>query len=241
MNNYAYDKEKLSSKTVLLRTDFNVEIKYNSVVSDFRLRRTIPTIKDLQNAGAKIILISHIDDKEGGSLEPVARNLVKDFPKLFFIEDIFSEDAKDKVSKMRNGDVILFENLRKWPGEKANDEAFAKHLASFADVFVNEAFSVSHREHSSIVGVPKLLPSFIGPAFREELKHLSAIENPKRPFFVILGGAKFETKLPLLKKFLEVADSVAVGGAIANDFFKVKGYFLGDSLVSEKIDRKSTR
>src|SRR3989344_1411648 len=166
MESLLYNKDKLSGRTVLLRADFNVGIKQGRVQSRFRLERVIPTIKDLQSAGAKIIIISHIDEKEGGTLEPVARALLPEFPKLFFVEDIFSAEARSASASMKEGDIILFENLRKWPGEKANDSAFAAHLASLADIYVNEAFSVSHRAHASIIGVPKLLPSFIGPAFK---------------------------------------------------------------------------
>jgi phosphoglycerate kinase len=236
MNDLVYRKEDLKGKKVLLRVDFNVEIENGVVTSPFRLKRTIPTIRELLLAGAQIILIAHIDDKEGGSLEPVARYLVKDFPKLFFITDIYSAETRDRVIRMQDGDVILFENLRKWPGEKANDEAFAKHLASFADVYVDEAFSVAHRAHASVVGIPKILPSYIGPAFESEVRHISKVFTPEHPFLVIIGGAKFETKVPLLDKFLKVADKVFVGGALMNDFYKAKGYFVGDSLVSKEAD-----
>lgn len=233
MDGLVYNKDELKGKRILLRVDFNVEIKDNSVASDFRLRRTIPTIRELSLAGAKVILLAHIDDKEGGTLEPVARYLVKDFPRLYFVRDINSPEAVDVTVRMNEGDVVLFENLRKWPGEKANDSEFAKHLASFGDVYIDEAFSVAHRPHASIVGIPKLLPSFLGPVFTEEVKHLSGAFKPERPFLLVLGGAKFDTKLPLLEKFLDHADTVFVGGAIMNDFFKTKGYFVGDSVVSD--------
>ena len=235
MESLLYNKDKLSGRTVLLRVDFNVEVKQGRVQSRFRLERVIPTIKDLQSAGAKIIIASHIDEKEGGTLEPVAKALLPEFPKLFFVEDIFSAEARSASANMKEGDVILFENLRKWSGEKANDSAFAAHLASFADIYVNEAFSVSHRAHASIIGVPKLLPSFIGPAFKAEIEHLSKAFHPQRPFLFVIGGAKFETKLPLLHKFLAVADKVAVMGALANTFFKARGLFVGESEVAKPI------
>ncbi len=234
MEELVYRREDLKGKKVLLRVDFNVEIENGSVAAEFRLKRTIPTIRQLALAGAQVILVAHIDDKEGGSLEPVARYLVKDFPKLFFITDIYSADARDKVIRMQDGDIVMFENLRKWEGEKANDETFAQHLASFADVYVDEAFSVAHRAHASIVGVTKLLRSYIGPAFSEEVKNISKVFTPEHPFLVIIGGAKFETKVPLLDKFLKNADKVFVGGALMNDFYKAKGYFVGDSLVSKE-------
>ncbi len=232
MKNITYNKDALKGKRVLVRVDFNVELENGVVKSEFRLKRTIPTIRELTLSGAKVILMAHIDEKEGGTLEPIARYLVKEFPRLFFVKDIFSTEARDVSIRMNDGDVILFENLRVWDGEKANDESFAKHLASFGDIYVNEAFSVSHREHASIVGLPKLLPSFIGPAFAREIEHLSQAFNPHKPFLLVLGGAKFETKVPLLDKFLDLADLVFVAGAIMNDFFKNKGYFVGDSLVS---------
>lgn len=228
------EPEDTKGKRVLLRVDFNISIKDSKVQSDFRIKRVLPTIKKLTNSGAKVILIAHIDDKEGGSLEPVARYLLEHFPRLYFVKDIFDTDAKSHVDTMREGDVILFENLRKWEGEKANDIDFAKHLSTFADIYVNEAFSVSHRPHASIVGVTEFLPSYFGYAFKEEIEHLSQVFDPSRPFLAVMGGAKFETKVPLVSKFLDLADLVLVGGAIANDFIKAKGYFVGESLTSEK-------
>ncbi len=236
MEGLVYKKGELKGKKVLLRVDFNVEINEGKVAAEFRLKRTIPTIRELSLAGAQVILIAHIDDKEGGTLEPVAKYLVNHFPKLFFVTDINSPEARDKVIKMTDGDIILFENLRKWPGEKANDPEFAKLLASFADVYVDEAFSVAHRAHASITGVTKLLPSYIGPAFAEEVKNISQVFNPEHPFLVVIGGAKFETKVPLLDKFLGIADSVYVAGALMNDFYKAKGYFVGDSLISKEAN-----
>lgn len=234
MDELVFKASELKGKKVLLRVDFNVEIDKGNIVSEFRLKRVIPTIKELIMAGAKVILIAHIDDKEGGTLEPIARYLLQDFPKLYFVDDIFSNDTKTRVSSMKDGDVILFENLRKWPGEKENDVTFAKHLAEFADVYINEAFSVSHRKHASIIAITGMLPSFIGPLFYEEIHHLSQCFNPHKPFLAIMGGAKFSTKLPLVEKFLEIADLVFVAGALMNDLFKVKGYFIGDSAVSEE-------
>ncbi len=228
------DSNTIKGKKILLRVDFNISIKNNKIESDFRIRRVIPTIKELVNAGAKVILLAHIDDKEGGTLEPVAKYLVAEFPRLFFVSDIFSNNTRVAVDSMNDGDVILFENLRKWPGEKANDIEFAKHLASFGDIYINEAFSVSHRKHASIDAITTLLPSYFGSAFKQEITHLSEVFYPHKPFLVVMGGAKFETKVPLVSKFLDIADLVLVGGAIANDFFKAKDFFVGDSLVSER-------
>lgn len=227
------NENSIKGKTIILRVDFNVTVKNNTVESDFRIKRVLPIIQNLSNAGAKIILLSHIDDKEGGTLEPIARYLVEFFPRLFFVSNIFDPNLNDRVHSMNDGDVILFENLRKWPGEKANDIEFARHLASFGDIYINDAFSVSHRTHASVNAICDLIPSFLGSAFKEEITHLSEVFYPHKPFLVVMGGAKFDTKVPLVAKFLDIADLVLVGGAIANDFFKAKGYFVGDSLVSE--------
>jgi phosphoglycerate kinase len=134
---------------------------------------------------------------------------------------------------LKNGDVALFENLRKELGEKTNSPSFARGLSRFGEIYVNDAFSVSHRVHASIVGITKYLPSYAGFQMIEEVAHLSKAFSPKHPFLFILGGAKFDTKIPLIKKFLRDADNVFIGGAIANDFFKGKGYEIGQSLVSD--------
>lgn len=223
----------LEGKRVVLRVDFNVSIKENHVIEDFRIRNTLPTIDFLIKAGAKLVIISHLDEKEGETLEPVARYLCQFFPKIRFLQDIFAEESINEVNQMKSGDMILFENIRNWPGEKNNDENFAKHLASFGHFFVNDAFSVSHRKHASIVGVPRFLPSVFGLSFEKELKNLSKVFDAPKPFLLILGGAKFETKLPIINKFLDKADNIFVGGALANSLFKAKGLFVGDSLVSE--------
>jgi phosphoglycerate kinase len=232
--------EELRGKRILLRVDFNIKIKDGNVLSDFRIKRVLPTIKKFVDAGAKIILLAHIDDKEGGTLEPIARYLVTEYPKLYFVKDIFSEDCRSAVNNMRDGDVVLFENLRKWDGEKANDPEFVKHLVSFGDIYVNDAFSVSHREHASIVGIPLELPAYYGYLMAQEIERLGEVfRDPPRPFLAVLGGAKFETKVPLVQKFLELSDLVLVGGALANDFLKAKGFFLGDSLVSDSDPKRA--
>jgi phosphoglycerate kinase len=136
------------------------------------------------------------------------------------------------VGTLHDGDVILLENVRINEGEKKNDPAFAKALASLADIFVNEAFPVSHRAHASVVAITEFLPSYAGFVFEEEVAHLRAAFHPKHPFIFILGGAKFETKVPLIEKFMETADTVFVGGALANNFFKERGLNVGSSLVS---------
>jgi len=225
--------ENLKGKRVILRLDLNVSIKDGYVFEDFRIKKIIPTLEYLTSKGAKTVIIAHLDKKEGKSLEPVARYLFPFFPKLRFLPDLYSNEAKEEWKNLPEGGLILFENIRNWKGEEENNPVFAEYLASFGECYVNDAFSVSHRNHASIVGVTEFLPSYLGPLFEEEIKNLSKAFDPSHPFLFILGGAKFETKIPLLEKFLPLADKVFVGGAIANDFFKAQGNFVGDSLVSE--------
>jgi len=208
--------KNLKGKIVLLRVDFNVPIKKGKVIDDFRIKASLPTIKLLIQKGANIILITHLGEDGTASLNPVIKH--------FF--------AISKVDKSR---VVFYENIRKFPGETKNDKNFAKKLSEMGDIYVNEAFSVSHREHASIVTLPKYLPSFAGFQLEEEVKNLShAFNKIKRPFLFILGGAKFSTKLPLIKKYLKLADYVFIGGALASDLMKAKGYEVGKSLVDTK-------
>ena len=196
----------LKGKKVLVRVDWNVPIEDGKVVDDFRIKKSLPTLEYLKGAGAKVVIATH--------LEP---------------EDTDTKLLQTYVPK----GVRLLENLRANPGEESNSKEFARKLASQIDIYVNEAFSVSHRRHASIVGVPLYLPSYIGLQFALEIKELSKAFYPKKPFLLILGGAKFDTKLPLLKKFIHIADYIFVGGALANNFFKEQGVDIGHSLASE--------
>lgn len=224
--------EGLSGKRVLVRVDFNLTIKDGKVVDDFRIKKALPTIEYLHKKGAIIVLISHLGDKDALSMKPVADKLKKYLPKLHFITtSIFSDETEQKIKDARKGDIILLENLRNEVGEKKNSPSFARALSRYGEIYVNDAFSVSHRQHASIVGVTKYLPGYAGLQLIDEMKHLSTAFKPQHPFLFILGGAKFETKIPLIKKFLRDADHVFVGGAIANDFFKARGYEVGTSLV----------
>lgn len=180
---------------------------------------------------AKTIIVSHIDDSDTASLEPVAKYLGNFYTVSAFIPDISS--APKIISAMKPGDVIMLENIRKNKGEEENDLDFSKFLAALADIYVNDAFSVSHRSHASIVGVPRLIPAYAGLLLQKEITALSEAFNPPRPFLLALAGAKFDTKLPLVEKFLDIADNVFVGGALANDIFKEKGYEVGRSKISK--------
>ncbi|HEY0907823.1 MAG TPA: phosphoglycerate kinase [Candidatus Paceibacterota bacterium] len=228
----------LRGKRVLLRLDLNVPIVGEEVRDDFRIKRSLPTLQFLREAGAKTIVISHLESDTTDSLSLIAEYIGKKMPIQGFVSDYSKAPAA--ISSMKDGDIIILENLRRDAGEKANDAAFAARLASFGDIYVNDAFAVSHRAHASIVGVTKLLPSYAGLLLATEIEELSKAFNPEHPFVFLLGGAKFDTKLPLIEKFLGIADSVFVGGALANDIFKEKGYEVGASLVSKvPVDLKS--
>ena len=226
------DLKNLSGKKVILRADFNVPIKDGKILDDFRIQKVIPTILFLHKAGAKVIIISHLGEEGKESLLPVAVKLKKYIKEVEFIPTpIFSDETEKKVNGMKKGEIVLLENLRRETGEKKNSPSFARALSRYGEIYVNDAFSVSHREHASVVGITKYLPGYAGLQFVREVENLSKVFNPKHPFLFILGGAKFETKIPLIKKFLRAADHIFIGGAIANDFFKVKGYEVGTSLV----------
>jgi len=214
---------------VLVRTDWNVPVKDGVVLDASRIEATLPTINFALSKGAKVIIISHLGDG-ADSLEIVTKEAEKFFPnnKVVFVRDPWnasSPDGKTALENLKSGEIAVFENLRFWM-EKENDECFAKQLADFADIYVNEAFPCSHRKHTSIVQVPKFLPHFAGFRFLEEYKKLSEVFNPEHPFLFILGGAKFETKLPLVEKFLKIADDIFIGGANA---LPASGKFVDDN------------
>ena len=224
--------KSLTGKKVILRADFNVPIKDGKVVDDFRIKKTIPTILYLQKKGARVVIISHIGDKGTESLLPVANTLKKLIKGFNFIETpIFSDETEKRINGMKNGEIVLLENLRRDTGEKKNSPSFARALSRYGEIYINDAFSVSHRDHASVVGITKYLPGYAGFQLIEEVENLSKVFSPSHPFLFILGGAKFDTKIPLVKKFLRSADNIFIGGAIANDFFKAKGYEVGVSLV----------
>lgn len=232
------DIPNLSGVRVLVRVDFNVPLVDGKVADDYRIRMAFPTIDFLTSKGAKVILISHAQAPEKGQPNPSLKAMADCMGALGKQVTFFEDYKKARIyieNSFNNGSCILLENLRFFDGEEANDPKFAQELASLADIYVNDAFSVSHREHASLVGVPKLLPSYAGLQLEKEVTYLSRAFNPAHPFLFILGGAKFETKLPLVDKFMKSADFVFIAGALANDFFKLKGYEVGTSLVSKAV------
>ncbi len=220
--------KNLKGKRVLVRVDFNVPIENGKVADPFRITKALPTIKYLQKAGAKVILVAHLGDDGTKSLLPVSKALGKFLKHSFCKETILS---KEESMKLVNGSVTLLENIRKEKGEKKNDQKLAQKLATMADIYVNDAFSVSHRAHASVVGVAKKLPRYAGLQLEQEVFHLAQVFKPKHPFLFILGGAKFATKLPLIKKYLKSADALFIGGALANTFISSEGFQIGRSLT----------
>ncbi len=225
----------VKGKTFLVRIDTNVSLEEGSVKSDFRLRAVLPTFEFLLERGARVVAVGHMEPSPEASIEAVAEYYKKLFP-TSFIKSCEPEHVRGHVDVLKNGEVLFLENLRSLPYEKENDEHFARALASLADVYVNEAFSVSHRAHASVVGIPRHLPSFAGFCFEKEIRELSFSFSPERPFVFILGGLKFKTKAPLIEKFILRSDVVFVGGALANSFFKEKGWEIGVSAFDEGVD-----
>lgn len=218
---------------VLVRVDFNEPVKDGRVQDDYRIQQSMQTITALRDMGARVILMSHFKGTDDNSLKPVADYINDRICSVRFVPECVGPEAAEAVAQMEPSDVLLLENLRKHKEEKGNDEQFAKQLAEHADVYVNEAFSVSHRRHASMVTVPRHLSAAAGFRVIDEVNHLSEAFEPPHPFMFILGGAKFETKIPLIRKFVRKADTVFVGGALANDLFQAKGLAVGKSLVSD--------
>jgi phosphoglycerate kinase len=232
----------LKNKTVLVRVDYNVplqETKSGTKILDARrIEASYKTIDFLVKKGARVVLIAHLGKGEE-SPAPIATFLKKKYPLTFITENITDPLTKETILAGKPGALFLLENIRQYPGEEKNEKAFAKGLASLADSYVNDAFSVSHRAHASVVGVAKLLPSYAGFQLEAEVKALSAvIEHPKHPFLFILGGAKFGTKIPLLKRFATLSNEIVIAGAIMNSFYKVSGFEVGNSVVDDGYDKE---
>jgi 3-phosphoglycerate kinase len=226
---------RLKGKKVLVRADFNVPLVKGKVESDFRIRKTLGTLQYLQLHGARIIVISHLGRDPHQTLLPIADALKKYLPKVQFVSDVTGVAAHTAAQLLTDGEVLLLENLRSVPGEEEGSLEFAQELAGLADMYVNDAFSVAHRAHASVTGVPQFLPSYCGILFQDELAHLKEARAPKGKSLAILGGSKFETKEHLIELFLHTYTHVAVVGALANDFIKANGHEVGRSLVSNTL------
>jgi 3-phosphoglycerate kinase len=236
-------------KRVLVRVDFNVPTELRGrksrVTDDTRIRETLPTINYLREHGAKVILMSHFGRPKGKPVEKYSLRPIGEYlhslihHPVIFSRDTIGDVPKEIIDHMESGDVALLENVRFQPGEEANDPDFAKSLADLGDLYVNDAFGAAHRAHASTVGITKFVEkSAMGFLMEKELKHLKeGLEKPAKPFVVILGGAKVSDKIGVLKALLEKADTILIGGAMANTFLKAEGIPVGASRVeSDKVD-----
>lgn len=226
-------KRDLTDTHVLLRVSLNVPMN-NGVVGDtFRITEAIKTIEILAERGARIVVLAHIGRAPDASLRPVWEEMKNHTKRtIHFVPSVVGQEVDEAIRALTAGEVLLLENVRSVPGEKENDAGFAKQLAAYGEVFINDAFADSHRAHASIVGIPQYLPSFIGPQFIREYENIMPARTPLSPSLAIVGGAKFETKVPLVRYLLDAYDYVYIAGALANDFFAAQGYAVGDSLVS---------
>lgn len=214
----------LQNKRVLVRFDLNVPLGDDGLVHDSdadRIRKSVPTLDYLKNTGAKVIIIAHIGRDPKETLKPIADYM--GIP-LFPLKGL-------NQAELDTHQVVMLENLRSVPEEESNDPTFAAMLAAYAELYVNDAFSVSHRAHASVVGVAQLLPAYAGLQLEQEIENLDKALHPERPAVLIMGGAKFETKLPVIQKLLPLVDTVFIGGALVNNFYKELGYEVGKSLI----------
>ncbi len=236
------------NKRVLLRVDFNVPVKDGVITDDNRIKEELPTIKYLLDNGAKLIIMSHLGRPEGEvnlkySLKPTAVRLGEYLQKeVKFADDCIGKEALKMSKELKSGEVLMLENLRFYAQEEENDKAFCEKLAKLADVYVNDAFGTAHRKHASTYGVAKLLPNAVGFLIEKELNMIvDTINNPKRPFVGILGGAKVSDKITIVESLLNKVDSLIVGGAMAYTFLYAMNFNVGDSKVEKEMVGEAQR
>jgi len=241
MNKLTVKDLSVAGKRVLVRVDFNVPIKDGIVENDKRLRASLPTVQHLVNAGARVILMSHLGRPKGKAVDsmrmaPVAAAFGKLLGKeVSSVSECIGESAKKAANALKNGEVLLLENLRFHPEEEANDASFAKELASLGDLYVNDAFGTAHRAHASTEGITHhVKQSACGFLMQKELEYLGgAVNNPKRPFVAILGGSKVSSKIDVIQSLLPKVDKLLIGGGMAYTFYKAQGLAIGTSLCEE--------
>jgi len=228
----------IKGKTVLLRADYNVPVKDGKILDDYRIKQSLPTVNYLLEHGAKLIICSHLGRPDGKpnpefSLWPVAKRLNEILDNdVSFVEDCVGKKAEKAAKKLKSGEVLLLENLRFHAEEESNDDVFGAQLAELADVFVQDGFGVVHRAHASTEAVTHHITSVAGLLLEQEVDTITqAMEAPERPLMTIVGGAKISDKIAVLEKFIDIADFVAVGGAMANTFLLAEGYDMAKSLV----------
>ncbi len=245
MNKKSIRDIDVAGKKVLARCDFNVpQDKDGSITDENRIVAALPTIKYLIDNGAKLILSSHLGRPKGTfdmkyTLAPVAKRLSEHLGKeVILTKDAIGDETKATVNAMKDGDVVLLENIRFYKEEEKNDPEFSKQLASLAEIYVNDAFGTAHRAHSSTEGVAKFIPAVCGFLIEKEIKIIGgALDAPVRPFAAILGGAKVSDKIGVINNLLDKVDTLIIGGGMAGTFFKAQGYNVGNSLCeNDKVD-----
>lgn len=223
----------VKSKYVLLRTDFNVQIVDGKISEPFRIDASMPTIKYLVNNGARVVICSHMGRPKGEKISDLSLRVVAEYMNIPFIDDCLN---KDFLADMHDGDVVLMENLRFYVGEEKNDDKFARDLSRGFDLYVNDAFAVSHRASASIVGITKYLPSYAGDLLIREIENISkCLNNPTRPLIAFVGGGKVSTKIGVLKKLVSITDKIVIGGAMGTTFNFANGLPVGNSLYEENM------
>ena len=235
---------KIEDKVVLVRADFNVGIEDEEVIDAFRIEKTIPTLRYLTEQGAKVLVMSHLGrplrsekSKFSFTLQPLVSKLEELLEQeVAFTEDCVGSEVEEKVKDLDSGQLMLLENVRFHEGERENDKEFAKRLTSLADIYVNEAFGVSHRAHASVEAVTDYLPSYPGFLLESEIKNLKkVIEDPERPLSMIIGGSKVKTKVKALSPLLKQVDHLMLGGMIANTILRAKGISINKPLPKEEV------
>ena len=231
---------EVKGKRCIVRCDFNVPVKDGVITDDKRIREALKTVKYLKDNGAKIILCSHMGRPKGEfnmkySLAPVAERISELMGcEVVMAKDVIGEDAKAKAAALKDGDILLLENLRFHKEEEKNVPEFAKELANFADIYVNDAFGTAHRAHASTAGIADYLPAVCGYLIQKEIDIMGkALNDPARPFVAILGGAKVSDKIGVIENLIDKVDSLVIGGGMAYTFLKAKGYNIGTSLLEE--------
>ena len=236
------DNYNIKEKKILVRVDLNVPVLEGIIQEKSRIEIIKPTIKKLQKQKNKIFLLSHFGRPKGKnnnySLRFICEVLEKELnlTKIYFLDNLNNDEIKKTLNKMNSGDVCLLENIRFYPDEESNNIGFSKKLSKNFDVFINDAFSVSHRSHASIVGIPKFLPSLAGYSLLDEIKNIDDfVKNPKKPYLTIIGGSKISTKINLLYNLIKTSDTIVIGGAMANTFLHAKGINIGNSLCEKDL------
>ncbi|MER3405605.1 MAG: phosphoglycerate kinase, partial [Chloroflexota bacterium] len=238
MNKKTIRDVDVAGKRVLVRVDFNVPIEQGRITDDTRIRATLPTIQELIQRSARVILLSHLGRPDGKvreelRLAPVAERLAELLGQpVHYVRDCLGPEVERAVQELQPGEVLLLENVRFYPEEEKNDPEFARRLAALGDLFVNDAFGAAHRAHASTAGIAHYLPAVAGLLMERELEFLSrTLEHPRRPFTALIGGAKVSTKIKVLDNLLQKVDRLLIGGGMANTFLKAQGYEVGRSLL----------